>query len=249
VSEFRRHVVCKHQVEIEVWPPRAELNFQDEWTANPIETQIRFEATVYNSREGYLWEVRDINGNPGQGTIDASGLYRAPPMGGLASGTTEIIVATAREDRLRKAVAWVTLVGVGPKPVPVPQVAIWPRQLDLYFIQGAANAYIDDCNKERQFSATVYDSTSPVQWLVNGTLQAATGPWFFYQAPNTGGRATSAISMSGRFTSMPNSAAPLTLALLSRRRVGLPISVKSFASLSLTSFGIGSFAAASASSP
>lgn len=185
-GEFRRHIVCKHQVEIEVWPPRAELNFQDEWTANPIETQIRFEATVYNSREGHLWEVRDINGNPGHGTIDASGLYRAPPKGGLASGTTDIVVATAREDRLRKAVAWVTLVGVGPQPVPVPQVAIWPKRLDLYFIQGADNAYIDDCNKERQFSATVYDSMSAVQWLVNGTLQAGTGPWFFYQAPNTG---------------------------------------------------------------
>jgi len=55
--------------------------------------------------------------------------------------------------------------------------------------------------------------------------------------------------MPGRFTSMPNSALPLTLALLSRRFVGLPISVKFFASLSATSLGIGSFAAASASSP
>ena len=55
--------------------------------------------------------------------------------------------------------------------------------------------------------------------------------------------------MSGRFTSMPNSAVPVVFALLSRRRVGLPMMVQSFAGLSFTFAGIGSFAAASATSP
>jgi hypothetical protein len=195
------HIVCRHQVEIEVWPPRAEVNFRDEWTANPIDTQVRFEAKVYNSDQGYLWEVRDINGNPGLGTIDAAGVYHAPPKGALASGTTEIVVATARQDRLRKAFAWVTLVGVGPKPAAVPKVAIWPKRLELYYINGANNNFIDDCNKERQFSATAYDSTSQVQWLVNGALQGTVGPWFFYQAPSSG--SPQVVTLRARLQAQP----------------------------------------------
>ena len=77
VTDVYHRVVCRHQVEIEVWPPRAEIHFVDDWTANPIDTQARFEATVYNSNQGYLWEVRALDGSPGQGTIDISGLYRA----------------------------------------------------------------------------------------------------------------------------------------------------------------------------
>ncbi len=126
IIDVYHHMVCRHRVEIEVWPARAELDFQDEWTANPINTQFRFDTTVYNSEQGCLWEVRDPSGNPGLGTIDESGLYRAPPKGTLANGTTEIIVATAREDRLRKAYAWVTLVGVGPEPVTPPSLDIGP---------------------------------------------------------------------------------------------------------------------------
>jgi hypothetical protein len=201
-GDAARHIVCRHRVEIEVWPARAEINFQDEWTANPIDTQIRFEAQIYNSDQGYLWEVRDINGNPGQGSIDVSGLYRAPAKGSLTNGTTEIVVATAREDRLRKAYAWVTLVGVGPQPAPLPEVAIWPKRLELYFFQGADNSYIDDCNKEREFSAAVYDSSSTVQWLLNGTLQGTVGPWFSYQAPNTGG--TQTVTLQARLQSQPS---------------------------------------------
>ena len=81
VTDVYHHIVCRHQVEIEVWPPRAEVHFRDDWTANVATTQVRFEAQVYNSTQGYVWDVRDINGGPGQGTIDASGLYRAPPKG------------------------------------------------------------------------------------------------------------------------------------------------------------------------
>ena len=191
-ADIHRHIVCRHQVEIEVWPPRAEVNFQDEWTANPIDTQIRFEAKVYNSDQGHLWEVRDINGNPGQGSIDAAGVYQAPAKGGLASGTTEIVVATARQDRLRKAFAWVPLVGVGPKPAAVPQVAIWPKRLELYYFNGANNNFIDDCNKEREFSAIAYDSTSAIDWVISPNT-VGTGPSFLYRAPASGG--TQAVTL------------------------------------------------------
>jgi hypothetical protein len=201
VTDVFHHIVCRHQVEIEVWPSRVELNFRDEWTANPIDTQTRFDALVYNSDQGHLWEVRNPDGGPGQGTIDASGLYRAPPKGALPSGFTEVIVATSREDRLRKAFAWVTLVGVGPRPVAAPTVEIWPKRANLYYRQGANNNYIDDCNKMRQFMATPRDTPATlVEWLVDGVIQA-TGPWFLYQAPNTGG--TKVVAVRARLQAHP----------------------------------------------
>ena len=58
-----------------------------------------------------------------------------------------------------------------------------------------------------------------------------------------------AYAIPGSFTSNPNSAVPSTLAGVSSRACGLPMSRKSAAGLSFTSFGTGSFAAASASSP
>ena len=64
--------------------------------------------------------------------------------------------------------------------------------------------------------------------------------------PNTGQAATVAILMPGILTSMPNSALPFTLSGLSRRLAGVPISVKSFGSLSATLSGTGSVAALSA---
>ncbi len=184
--DVHHHIVCRHNVEIEVWPPRAEINFQDEWTANPASTQVRFEAQVYNSAQGYLWEVRALNGGPGLGTIDVSGQYRAPPKGALDSGTTELVVATAREDPLRKAFAWVTLVGGGPQPAAQPTLDLWPKRVDLYYGQGANNNYIDDCNKQCQFSADIYDSNAQVEWLVDWVPQSGVGPWFCYRAPDFG---------------------------------------------------------------
>ncbi|MGR4865692.1 hypothetical protein [Caulobacter sp. LARHSG274] len=189
VTDVRRQIVCRHQVEIEVWPPRAEVHFRDDWTANPATAQVRFEAQVYNSAQGHTWEVRDIDGGPGQGTIDASGLYRAPPKGVLASGATELVVATSREHPLRKAFAWVTLVGLGPRPVQAAEVAVFPRRVNLYYRNGANNNLIDDCNKQRQFEATVFNTGVQVEWLVNGVLQGVVGPWFLYQAPASGGAA------------------------------------------------------------
>src|ERR1700709_2779865 len=84
-GHIRRQVVSKHQVEIEVWPARAEVRFGDDWTADPATTQTRFAAQVYNSGQGYSWSGRARDGSVGQGSIDASGLYRPPPKGALAS--------------------------------------------------------------------------------------------------------------------------------------------------------------------
>ena len=194
VTDVYHHIVCRHQVEIEVWPPRAEVHFRDDWTANVATTQVRFEAQVYNSSQGYVWDVRDINGGPGQGTIDASGLYHAPPKGGLASGTTELVVASSREDPLRKAFAWVTLVGLGPRPAKAPEVAIFPRRINLYYGQGANNDMIDGCNKRCQFQAIAFNTGAQVEWRVNvppqlpGTFTSTgvVGPWFLYETPATG---------------------------------------------------------------
>jgi hypothetical protein len=133
--------------------------------------------------------VRDINGGPGQGTIDASGLYRAPPKGALASGTTELVIASSREDPLRKAFAWVTLVGLGPRPAKAAEVAIFPRRINLYYGQGANNDMIDGCNKRCQFQAIAFNTGAQVEWLVNNALQGVVGPWFLYQTPANGGAA------------------------------------------------------------
>jgi hypothetical protein len=197
----RRQVVCRHQVEIEIWPPRAEVNFSDDWTANPATSQVRFEAQVYNSTQGYTWEVHNIAGGLGQGTIDASGLYRAPPKGGLASGTTELVVATSREDPLRKAFAWVSLTGFGPEPAQAPAVGIFPQRVNLYYRTGFNNNLIDECNKRCQFQAETFHTTAQLEWLVNGTLQGVVGPWFLYATPNSGG--TSVVTVRARLQSNP----------------------------------------------
>ena len=186
VTDVYHQIVYRHQVEIEVWPARAEVHFADDWTANPATAQVRFEAQVYNSSQGHSWAVLNIAGGPGQGTIDASGLYRAPPKSGLASGTSELVVATSREDPLRKATAWVTLVGLGPKPAKAAEVAIFPRRANLYYRSGANNNMIDEGNKVRQFEATVFNTGAQVEWLVNNAPQGVVGPWFLYQTPAAG---------------------------------------------------------------
>ena len=67
--------------------------------------------------------------------------------------------------------------------------------------------------------------------------------------PNTGERATTAVSSPGKRTSMPNWARPVIFSGVSRRLVGLPMIFQSLGSLSGTVFGGRSVAAAAASSP
>ncbi len=82
-----------------------------------------------------------------------------------------------------------------------------------------------------------------------GTLSAAALSTDFTVAPKTGGRAITAVSMSGMLTSIVKRAEPSVLAIESTRGATLPISVQSLGSLSGTSAGTGSWAAARASSP
>jgi hypothetical protein len=186
------HITCRHQVEVEVSPPRAELYFGDERWTDVIDTQVRFEVTIFNSDRGVQWQVYDAAGGPGAGSIDANGLYQAPPKGSLKSGHTDVVVATSIEDPLRKAYAWVTVIGQGPLPAPQPRIEIWPRRANVYYADWHDNAYIDDSNKMQLFRATIWHSADQtVEWLVNGSLQLAqphvVPQGFLYEAPSAGG--------------------------------------------------------------
>ena len=55
--------------------------------------------------------------------------------------------------------------------------------------------------------------------------------------PNTGERAMRAVSMPGMLTSRPKSALPSVFSGVSSRRVGFPMSLKSFGCFKTTSFG------------
>lgn len=200
--DIYHHRLCRHQVEIEVWPPQVELTFSDERWSNPINAQCRFEAELYNSREGALWAVYDLDGSPGQGSIGGDGLYSAPRKGALPSGFTEVVVASAREDPLRRAYAFVTLIGTGPEPAAQPSVDISPKRVNLYYPVGANNDYMDDCNKMRLFKAAVHHSANTAtEWLVDGVLQAGTSPWLLYKLAGAGG--TKVVTIRARLQSAP----------------------------------------------
>jgi hypothetical protein len=215
VIDVVHHVVCRHRVEVEIWPARAEVNFRDERSVNPVNTQVRFEALLYNTTAGVRWDVRDLAGNPGAGSIDVSGLYQAPPKGSLPSGWTDVVVASAVDDPLRRAYAWVTLVGDGPAPVPPARIAISPKTACLYFPgnQGPAdrNEFIDISNTMQVFRATLRDSpTSDIEWFVH---DAGTPPPMV-PAPNpepsslfryvvTGSGATKVVVVTARITAEP----------------------------------------------
>lgn len=180
------HVTCRHQVEVEVSPPRAELYFGDERWTDPINTQIRFEATVFNSGLGIHWQVYDVAGGPGAGMIDATGRYQAPAMGSLTSGHTDVVVATSIEDPLRKAYAWVTMIGEGPLPAPKARIEIWPKRVNLYYHGVGYNDYIDVSNKIQLFRATICNSASQtVTWQVHSGAGVIDANGLF-QAPNSG---------------------------------------------------------------
>jgi hypothetical protein len=183
-------MVCQHQVEIEVWPASAEVYFRDERYANPVNTQARFEAAVYNAPNCEVkWEVRALDGSPGQGQVDATGLYTAPDKDGLNSGLTEIVVATATADPTRQAFAYVTLVGRGPEP-PTPAILlILPQRVNLYYRQGGDSDWIDDSNKVQVFRAVVRNSSSSLNWFVGASAvpEAEHGPLFYFEPAASSG--------------------------------------------------------------
>jgi hypothetical protein len=178
--------------QVEVWPPRAQVTFQDERSANPADTMVRFEATVLNARSSAVrWDVLASGGGPGAGSIDATGLYMAPSFASGLDGATDVVVATLVEDPLRIAYAWVTLAGQGPWPVPDPVLWLRPKTAYLYYPTGHDNAYIDASNTMQFFRAELRDSPSDVvEWLVDGVLQTATNDHtFLYKPPASGAAA------------------------------------------------------------
>jgi hypothetical protein len=196
--EVVHHMICCHRVEVAVQPPRAELYFHDERWIDPIDTQLRFEAVVYNSDRGVTWQVFAPDGGPGQGTIDATGLYQAPNKGELPSGTTDVVVVTARADPLRKAFAWVTLVGLGPLPAPAPRIEIWPKRITLYYWTNDDNAYMDSSNKMWVFRAFPRHVSNPaVQWATTLGAVVAGAPdsgFGIYTAPNNGATTVATVT-------------------------------------------------------
>lgn len=203
VTHVTHKVVLRHRVEVEIYPPRVELAFRDEKWVNPVTTQTRFEARVYNSTAGVLWEVLSPSGGPGAGSIDKQGLYRAPPKGSLASAHTDLVSAMAVADPLRRAFAWVTVLGEGPEPAPIPAIEIWPKRVSLYYRQGGHNAYMDESNKQQLITSSLrFAGATNIDWLVNGVVQASgPAPVFLYQAPAAG--ATAQVTVRARLSSQP----------------------------------------------
>ena len=197
-------MVCQHQIEIEVWPTNAELYFLDERHVDPVNTQVRFQASVYNGMGSKVhWEVQNIAGNPGVGSIDPTGLYIAPLKGSYPHGLTDIVIATSAEDHFRKAYAFVTLIGEGPEPPPQPTIEIFPKHTYLYYPQGEDNAYIDASNKQQMFRATIRHAGTQVEWLVDSVVQggAGTTPWFRYQV--TGSGPMKVVTIAARLLGQP----------------------------------------------
>ena len=98
-------------------------------------------------------------------------------------------------------------------------------------------------------ATTATASSSFTTWRTPFTASALLSSTLASLPPKTGEMATVAIFMPGSLVSMPNTAVPLTLAGVSSRLAGVPMSLKSFGSLSATFSGTGSPAAFAASSP
>lgn len=205
---LHRHVTCTRQIEVEVFPPQIEVHFADDVGENPANTQARFEATVYNGRSNAVrWEVLDPAGHPGAGTIDATGRYLAPAKGGLPSGLTDVVVATSVEDPLRKAYAWVTLVGNGPAIAPAARIAVRPKTAYLYYPQNASSAdkneFIDVSNTMQVFRASVWNADEAVEWLVDGVLTANPAPSTLFRYQLTGSGSTGVVVITARVPAEP----------------------------------------------
>ena len=185
------HVVCRHQIEIEVTPENTDVYFADERYVDPINTQVRFDATVYNApNNSVIWQVTNITGGPGAGSIDPTGLYTAPPKGSITNGHTDIVTVIAKADPTRRAYAKVTLVGFGPEPAPIPRLEIFPKVVYLYYGSYHDNSYIDTSNKMQQFTSIIKNTPySSITWT--RLLHRPSRPMrWMYHAPDSGSDAT-----------------------------------------------------------
>jgi len=204
--EVIHHVTRQHRPEIEVWPPRAEVTFQDERSANPADCFVRFEATVLNAcSTAVRWDVLAPTGGPGAGSVDPTGLYSAPAFSSGLDGATDVVVATLVEDTLRTAYAWVTLVGEGPWPVPAPAIEVRPKTAFLYYPSGHDNSYIDASNTMQFFRARIRNSPAhQVEWRVDGAVQAETSDIFLFRLFGAG--ATKEVTVEARIAGTPAAA-------------------------------------------
>jgi hypothetical protein len=98
-------------------------------------------------------------------------------------------------------------------------------------------------------ATTATASSSRTTWRTPAIALARLSSTLASRPPNTGQAATAATFMPGSRTSQPNGAEPSTLAGVSSRFAGVPISVKSFGSLSVTPPGTGRRAAAATRAP
>lgn len=216
------HVVCRHQTEIEVYPPSADVYFADERYIDTINTQVRFYASVYNTpSSGVTWKVINTNGGPGLGSIDPTGLYTAPPKGLVASGRTDIVVATAKYDPTRYAIAKVTLLGQGPEPLPQATLELFPKLSHVYYQNGHGvhNQYIDSSNKNQQFRNIIKHSASTaITWSVSGLghIDAAG----YYSAPAQG-PSPSPVEIHAQLTHDPSVTATARIILLNYHWPGI----------------------------
>lgn len=175
-----------------MWPATAEVAFRDERFTNPVNTEVQFHAAVYNApSSAVVWRVHGLEGGPGRGTVDASGLYVAPLKDSLPYELTEIVSATAVDDPFRVAYASITVIGLGPEPKPAPHIEVYPRTVCLYYAVGNSgnnehNEYIDISNKMQLFRARVHHAAAPqVEWY-QGVNHLASGLEYLYKAPNQG---------------------------------------------------------------
>ena len=177
------HIICEHQVEVEIWPENAEVYFKNERYVDPVNTRIQFDSAIFNAPTNRVkWEVFNPQGDAGAGTINSSGLYIAPDYGDFS---TDIVVATSIDDPTRKATAIVNIVGLGPEPEAEPVLEIFPRSVYLYCRTGYKNDYIDNSNKVQQFRTIISNShSSNVEWTRSPSLGTIDNNGF-YRAPTS----------------------------------------------------------------
>ncbi len=222
------HLICQHRIEVDVWPPTAEVCFWDERFAHPYNTAVRFEAHVFNAPTNRVtWEVLNPAGGPGAGAIDAAGLYMAPKKGSLDARFTDLVVATSVDDPSRKAVAKVTVAGLGPLPPPHPHIEVYPRRVHLYYPAGpeavnGQNLHIDSSNTMQLFRALVrHAPVSDVTWSVDGgpVVVAGTGEEYLYKLTGTGAALT--FHLQAALQSDSTVAAHATVSLLNYHWPGI----------------------------
>ena len=216
------HIICRHQIEIDVYPPSAEVYFADERYIDAINTQVRFQATVYNApSNGVTWQVMNTSGGPGLGSIDPTGLYTAPAKGLIPSGHTDIVVVTARHDPTRHAIAKVTLIGHGPEPAPQATLEIFPKLSHVYYqnSSGTYNRYIDTSNKHQQFRSIIRHSNSDaITWSISGAGNINGAG--FYRAPPPG-PSPSQVEVQAQLTGDPTVTATARIILMNYHWPGI----------------------------